>query len=87
METDELLSKGMPAGVPYSVMYAEDCGGGTDPYCNKVVDQLRAAHRALAQLSPDGRFVPVEGAGHEIYTTDLDKVLATIAELEARAAR
>jgi pimeloyl-ACP methyl ester carboxylesterase len=84
-QSDQLLRRPFPRGVPYAVMYAEDCGGGTDAYCNKVVKQLESAHRALARLSPNGRFVAVPGAGHEIYTTDLEKVLATVAAVEKRA--
>jgi pimeloyl-ACP methyl ester carboxylesterase len=84
-ETDQLLADGMPAGLPYVVMYAEDCGGGADAYCLKVVKQLEQAHRALARLSSDGRFVAVKGAGHEIFRTDLPAVLAAIRAVMARA--
>jgi hypothetical protein len=66
-------------------MYAEDCGGGTDPYCNKVVEQLEASQRALAGLSPAGRFVAVSGAGHEIFVTDLDRVVAVVRDVVVRS--
>ncbi len=84
-ETDDLLDKPFPRGIPYTIMYAEDCAGGTDPYCNRVVGQLQDASRALATLTSEGRFVHVEGAGHEIFATDLDKVLGAINEIVRRA--
>lgn len=82
--SDALLTKAFPQHVPYAVMYAEDCGGGTDAYCNKVVAQLEASQRALAALSPEGRFVAVRGAGHEIFATHLDRVTATVKDVLAR---
>ena len=83
--SDALLTKGFPQHVPYAIMYAEDCSGGTDSYCNKVVGQLEASQRALAALSPEGRFVAVRGAGHEIFATDLDRVIATVNNVLARS--
>ena len=67
------------------MMFAEDCGGGSDPYCNKVVRELEQTQRALATLNPEGRFASVKGAGHEIYLTDLDRVLAAIDDVAERA--
>jgi pimeloyl-ACP methyl ester carboxylesterase len=83
--SDALLAKPFPQHVPYTIMYAEDCGGGTDPYCNKVVGQLEAAQRALAALSPEGRFVVVRGAGHEIFATDLNRVVAAVKDVMDRS--
>ena len=83
--SDTLLTKPFPQHVPYTIMYAEDCGGGTDPYCNKVVGQLEASQRTLAALSPEGRFVAVKGAGHEIFATDLDRVVAAVKDVMARS--
>jgi pimeloyl-ACP methyl ester carboxylesterase len=84
-KSDDLLTEPFPQHIPYAVMFAEDCGGGTDAYCNKVVNNLEATQRALAKLSPQGRFVGVEGAGHEIYLTHLPRVIATIDDVAARA--
>ena len=84
-ESDALLAKPFPQEIPYVVMFAEDCGGGTDPYCNKVVRELEKTQRVLAGLSPEGRFVSVKGAGHEIYLTDLDRVIAAIEDVVERA--
>lgn len=83
--SDALLTKPFPQHVPYTIMYAEDCGGGTDHYCNKVVGQLEASQRALAALSPAGRFVAVKGAGHEIFVTDLDRVVAAVKDVVVRS--
>ena len=84
-ETDDLLDKPFPHGIPYTIMYAEDCAGGTDPYCNRVVGQLQDASRALAMLTSNGRFIHVKGAGHEIFATNLDRVIAAINEIERPA--
>jgi pimeloyl-ACP methyl ester carboxylesterase len=83
--SDDLLTRPFPHDIPYTVMFAEDCAGGTDPYCNKVVEQLEQTQRALGQLSPQGRFVSVRGAGHEIYLSDLDQVIATIKDVLNRS--
>lgn len=83
--SDALLTRPFPQNLPYTVMYAEDCGGGTDPYCNKVVGELEASQRALASLSPEGRFVAVMGAGHEIFATDLASVVSTVNDVMARS--
>lgn len=83
--SDGLRTKPFPQQVPYTVMFAEDCGGGTDPHSSKVVGELEDTQRALAKLSPAGRFVGVRGAGHEIYLSDLDQVIATIKDVLARS--
>lgn len=84
-QSDELLTEPFPQQIPYVVMFAEDCAGGTDPYCNEVVGQLEETQRLLAELSPQGRFVSMGGAGHEIYLTDLDAVVAAIEDVLARS--
>ncbi len=84
-QSDDLLAKPFPGDIPYTVMFAEDCGGATDPYCNKVVRQLEQTQHELARLTPRGRFVSVRGAGHEIYLTHLHRVLAAIEDVAERA--
>lgn len=83
--SDDLVTKPFPQQTPYTVMFAEDCGAGTDLYCNKVVRELEATQRALAKLNPKGGFIKVSGAGHEIYLTDLDRVVAAIKDVAARS--
>lgn len=83
-QSDDLLTKPFPQRIPYAVMFAEDCGGGADAYCNKVVSELEKTQRALANLSPQGRFVGVKGAGHEIYLAHLERVIAAIDDVAAR---
>lgn len=75
--TDLILQEPFPATVPYVVMYAEDCGGD---FCDRIRPVLSAATEELANLG-DGRFVPVEGAGHEIFTTHLDETLTEVRSL------
>jgi len=83
--SDDLVTKPFPQRIPYTVIFAEDCGGGADAYCKKVVKQLERTQRALARLSPRGTFVAVKGAGHEIYLTHLQQVMATINDVAARS--
>jgi len=84
-QSDDLLTAPFPQRIPYAVMFAEDCGGGTDAYCNKVVKQLEQTQRALANLGRRGVFVGVKGAGHEIYVTHLKRVIAVINDVAARS--
>ncbi|WP_344060674.1 alpha/beta fold hydrolase [Microbacterium pumilum] len=75
--TDLILDEPFPATVPYVVMYAENCEGD---FCDRIRPVLAAAMGELAHLG-DGRFVAVEGAGHEIFQTNLDDVLAEVRSL------
>lgn len=79
--SDSLLTRPMPATIPYVVMYAENCDSGRDSYCKKVVGQLEATQRQLARRSPRGAFLAVPGAGHEIFQTHLALVVRTIERL------
>jgi pimeloyl-ACP methyl ester carboxylesterase len=75
--TDGMLADPLPSSMPYTVMFAEDCGGDTE-FCDRVLLPLSAATRTLAAVGEGGSFVWVKGAGHEIFVTDLDTVMEAI---------
>jgi pimeloyl-ACP methyl ester carboxylesterase len=85
--SDRFLTEPVPASIPYVVMFAEDCGGGSDAYCDKVVRELEHTQRNLARRTRSGRFIAVPGASHEIYLTKLPLVLATVEQLAAEGSR
>ena len=59
--------------MPYAIMFDEDCD--TD-FCDRVIPPLTRSTRALARVGDGGRFVPADGAGHEIYAASPELVLA-----------
>ena len=77
-DTDALLEVPFPVEIPYVVMYAEDCAG---EFCDRIRPVLEAATADLADLNELGTFISVKGAGHEIFGTHLDDVVAEIEAL------
>lgn len=69
-----------PEGVPYVVMMSTiaQCASTAD-VCGRIYPFYEAWAQELADRTGSGRFVSIE-AGHEIYTTELDRV---VEELEA----
>ena len=77
-DSDLILEEPMPPDIPYTVLYAEDCPG---EFCDRIRPVLEDAMADLAELNDLGTFVAVKGAGHEIFASDLDEVLAQITRL------
>ncbi|MEO6651786.1 MAG: hypothetical protein ABIP17_03915 [Ilumatobacteraceae bacterium] len=61
--------------MPYIVMYTEDCPG---EFCDRIRPVLAEANVALAGLGSGGRYVVVDGAGHQTYFTHRDQILTEI---------
>ena len=74
-DSDLILEEPMPPDIPYAVLYAEDCPG---EFCDRIRPVLEAAMADLAELNDLGTFVAVKGAGHEIFASDLEEVVAQI---------
>jgi pimeloyl-ACP methyl ester carboxylesterase len=73
-----MLDEPLDDGITYSILYAEDCSGD---FCDRVRPVLEEVTAELAEVGTGGSFVSVEGAGHEIFASDLDAVMAEIEPL------
>ena len=81
-----MLEDPLPPGMPYAVMFDEDCGGDTS-FCDRILVPLSETTEALAQHGEGGRFEWVKGAGHDIDLKAPDRVRATLDEIWAEATR
>ena len=77
---EPMLGDRLPAGMPYTVMFDEDCGGDSD-FCGRVLPPLIRTTKSLAAVGDGGRFVRAKGAGHDIFSTDPELVQATISDV------
>ncbi|MEO5704430.1 MAG: alpha/beta fold hydrolase [Candidatus Limnocylindrales bacterium] len=70
-----------PDGMPYVVMMSTvaQCFSTTD-VCGRIYPRYEAWAQELASRTGSGRFVSIE-AGHEIYVTELDRVVEEIESL------
>ena len=80
---ERMLTDPLPADMPYVVMFDEVCDGLPPPLqnnkdCTRMVRLLELTARDLAEVGKGGRYVRVEGAGHDIQDTNPDAVLATV---------
>jgi Serine aminopeptidase, S33 len=80
-----VIRTSLPPSMPYAVMYAFDCAGAGDDFCERVRPVELRDEAVLADLGKGGRFVEVNGADHEIWLTDMDIVLQTIDDVWADA--
>ena len=81
--TDGIGDLPLPDRMPYAVMYALTCHGGN--FCERIRPVELGTFEDAARIGADGRLVVVEGADHEIWTTDLAEVMQTIDEIWADA--
>jgi dienelactone hydrolase len=77
---EPMLSKGLPASMPYAVMFDEDCEGDSD-FCGRILPSLIRTTKSLAAVGDGGRFVRAKGAGHDIFAADPELVQETINEV------
>ncbi len=83
-ETARMVSDPLPDDLPYVVMFDEDCGGDAD-FCDRVFPALRHSTKLLASVGSGGRFMYVEGGGHDIDLTRPRLTFRTIDEVMAAA--
>ncbi len=74
---EPMLSNPLPAGMPYAVMFDEDCDGDSD-FCSRILPPLIRTTSSLAAVGDGGRFVRAKGAGHDIFSADPELVQETI---------
>jgi pimeloyl-ACP methyl ester carboxylesterase len=77
---EPMLSNPLPAGMPYAVMFDEDCDGDND-FCSRILPPLIRTTKSLAAVGDGGRFVRAKGAGHDIFSADPELVQETINEV------
>jgi pimeloyl-ACP methyl ester carboxylesterase len=80
---ERMLTDPLPAGMPYVVMFDEVCDGlppplQNKPDCTRMLRLLELTARDLAEVGKGGRYVRVQGAGHDIPDTNPDAVLAAV---------
>ncbi len=77
-DTDLTLDP-LPDEMPYVVMQSENCDGD---FCERIKPVLRkATEELLGHLGAGGRFVAFEDRPHDLYSTNLDDVVAEVTKL------
>jgi pimeloyl-ACP methyl ester carboxylesterase len=84
MRANDIMLERLPDSMPFAILFDEDCGGDT-AFCDRIREPLAATQELLAGTGAGGRFIWVEGAGHEIPVTRPDVVQDTFDELWAEA--
>jgi hypothetical protein len=82
MRANDIMLDPLPDSMPFAILFDEDCGGDT-AFCDRIREPLAATQELLAETGAGGRFLWVEGAGHEIPVTRPDVVQDTFDELWA----
>jgi hypothetical protein len=70
--------------MPFAILFDEDRGGLTQ-FCDRILEPLAATHELLAGAGAGGRFLWVEGAGHEIPVARPEVMRDTIEDIWAEA--
>jgi pimeloyl-ACP methyl ester carboxylesterase len=75
----DLTMDPIPDEMPYVVMQSEDCGGD---FCERIKPVLRkATEELLGHLGAGGRFVAFPDRPHDVYSSNLDDVVAEVTKL------
>jgi pimeloyl-ACP methyl ester carboxylesterase len=83
MRSNDVMLEPLPATMPFAIVFDEDCGGAA--FCDAILEPLAATQARLAEVGAGGRFLWLEGAGHEIPQTRPDEFRAVIEEVWAEA--
>jgi pimeloyl-ACP methyl ester carboxylesterase len=83
--SERMLTDPLPPTLPYAVMFDEDCGGATE-FCGRILPSLTRVTKSLADVRERGRFVRAKGAGHDIFSTNLELVQKTVDDVLKDAA-
>jgi hypothetical protein len=83
--SERMLTDPLPSTLPYAVMFDEDCGGATE-FCGRILPSLTRVTKSLADVGERGRFVRAKGAGHDIFSTNLELVQKTVDDVLKDAA-
>lgn len=83
MRSNDVMLEPLPATMPFAIVFDEDCGGAA--FCDAILEPLAATQARLAEVGAGGRFIWLQGAGHEIPQTRPDEFRAVIEEVWAEA--
>jgi len=81
---NDLMLEPLPASMPYAVLFDEDCRL-LGFYCDRILEPLAQTQSLIADAGEGGRFLWVEGAGHEIPETEPELVFDMIDEVWGEA--
>jgi pimeloyl-ACP methyl ester carboxylesterase len=84
MRGNDAMLEPLPDAMPFAVLFDEDCTP-LGRYCDKIWEPLKATQALAAEAGAGGRFVYIEGAGHEIPDTEPDAMRAVVEEVWAEA--
>jgi pimeloyl-ACP methyl ester carboxylesterase len=84
MRANDIMLEPLPDTMPFAVLFDEDCGGNRS-FCDRILQPLADTQALIAETGAGGRFVWVEGAGHEIPQAAPDVMRSTIEEVWAEA--
>lgn len=84
MRANDVMLEPLPESMPFAVLFDEDCGGDT-AFCDLILEPLAATQGRIAETGAGGRFIWVEGAGHEIPMTEPAVFRSTIEDIWAEA--
>jgi pimeloyl-ACP methyl ester carboxylesterase len=84
MRGNDVMLEPLPDTMPFAVLFDEDCSPLGD-YCDRIWEPLKTTQALAAEAGAGGRFVYLEGAGHEIPDTEPEAMRAVIEEVWAEA--
>lgn len=84
MRGNDVMLEPLPDTMPFAVLFDEDCSA-LGYYCDRIWEPLKETQGLAAAAGAGGRFVYVEGAGHEIPDTEPEAMRAVVEEVWAEA--
>lgn len=76
----DVMLEPLPDTMPYAVLFDEDCRV-LGYYCDRILQPLADTTALIANAGAGGRFLWVEGAGHEIPDNEPEVLLDMIEEI------
>lgn len=84
MRGNDVMLEPLPDTMPFAVLFDEDCSA-LGYYCDRIWEPLKETQGLAAAAGAGGRFVYVEGAGHEIPDSEPEAMRAVVEEVWAEA--
>ena len=80
MRGNDVMLEPLPDTMPFAILFDEDCRA-LGYYCDRIWEPLSETQALAASAGAGGRFVYLEGAGHEIPDTEPEAMRAVIEEV------